>query len=137
MKKFTFIIIPFLLIAGAILTTEIEAKSLYQKVFQQEKRDDGKSKEREEVMNNFFKQEMKNNVPRKSSKLNHFGDQYLLNPIKKVFILTREYQAFYYLENYYWMIHELYWSLPRKYKFIRKCFPNFILYIMYLYFIII
>ena len=74
MKKFTFIIIPFLLIAGAILTTEIEAKSLYQKVFQQEKRDAGKSKEREEVMNNFFKQEMKNNVPRKSSKLNHFGD---------------------------------------------------------------
>ena len=81
-------------------------------------------------MTNFLKLEMTGS--RKSPKKISFGD-----PIKKVMILTREYKAFYYLETYYWIIHDLYWSLPRKYKYIRKVFPNFILYILYLYFVII
>ena len=39
------------------------------------------------------------------------------------------------MEAYYWVIHQIYWSLPGKYHFIRAI-PNPALYLLYIYFVI-
>ena len=85
-------------------------------------------------MRKFFKEESMT-VSRKDARIVLFGERYIRSPVKMIVRLIREYRGFQYLESYYWVIHQIYWSLPGKYHFIRAI-PNPALYLLYIYFVI-